>query len=152
MKHSGTYHFSPKKLSKLLQTSPNFSKLLQTSPKNWRTFGEIGETFSNFGPTIIQRIIFPAHVQFSANEARSRYVLHNVRNQGTSCKKYYHHHASLLKSSIKQVNCVGAWALRASLSHSLIVATLCCSVFHQPSGLSLSNTMRDSSADQHSSS
>jgi hypothetical protein len=36
-----------------LQTSPNFSKLLQTSPKNWRTFGEIGETFSNFGTSII---------------------------------------------------------------------------------------------------
>jgi hypothetical protein len=53
-------------------------------------------------------------------------------------------------STIKQVNSVGAWALCASHSLTLSITTLC-TVFDQPSRLSLSNTMRASSADPHSS-
>ncbi len=41
-----------------------------------------------------------------------------IREQLTECQ-IYHHHASLLKSSIKQEACFGAWAQSASFSLSL---------------------------------
>ena len=94
-----------------------------------------------------------------------QYVLTSVipRSVRTGMYWHHHHHASLLKSSTKQVVCCGAWAPCASFSlslslgvwalsasHSLSITTLC-RVFDRPAGLSLSNTIRASSADQLSS-